>query len=356
MRSAYSSVRAHCHEYEQISINEQPEVTKTEVEILSKFDRFEMVSYNPATFSGRLGVKPLQHVVPFARATVVFVSQVAVGLNLTEIRCFKLETNNVRRLSISRASPVLLCSPSIVDVDGSKVPLLSSGPVHVCRDDYSREWVQCLDIRGVDESSFEKWERGARTSGPARQVSARPFAVVVPEMSDNHWDTTLRDLGVYISNLHAMAADTFAPVISAHFSSLHRNTIVLGSPIQNHFHDMLANQNNTAAASAVRWSQDGSSFTIDNLPCNPFDEPGTAVVYLSPFWDEQASSDMKDEQGDGGTARLTLVVAGTDEKGSLLAARLAQPTIPPMTRAPFTNLVPDWVSSVPLCIKSNCVA
>jgi len=215
--------------------------------------------------------------------------------------------------------------------------------------------VQCLDIRASDENSFEKWERGARTSGPARQVSARPFAVVVPEMSDNQWDTTLRDLGVYISNLYAMAADTFTPVVSAHFLSLHRNMIVLGSPVQNHFHNILANQNNTSAASAVRWSQDGSSFTIDNLPCKPFDEPGTAVVYLSPFWDKQDSSEMDDEQG-GGTARLALVVAGTNEKGSLLAARLAQPTIPPMTRAPFTNLVPDWVSSVPLCIVSTSVA
>lgn len=37
------------------------------------------------------------------------------------------------------------------------------------------------------------------------------------------------------------------------------------------------------------------------------------------------------------------MVAGTDDAGLALASRLAQPTIPPMTRAPFTNQVPDYV-------------
>ena len=38
-----------------------------------------------------------------------------------------------------------------------------------------------------------------------------------------------------------------------------------------------------------------------------------------------------------------LVLAANSARGLRNVARLAAPTIPPMTRAPFTNLAPDWL-------------
>ena len=38
-----------------------------------------------------------------------------------------------------------------------------------------------------------------------------------------------------------------------------------------------------------------------------------------------------------------MVVTGSDAKGFWAALSMALPTIPPMARAPFTNLVPDWM-------------
>ena len=66
------------------------------------------------------------------------------------------------------------------------------------------------------------------------------------------------------------------------------------------------------------------------------------------MWEEEEEEEQGDEEACANdevekAARLVLIVAGTDAEGLMLAARLAQPTIPPMTRAPFTNQVPDFV-------------
>ena len=44
---------------------------------------------------------------------------------------------------------------------------------------------------------------------------------------------------------------------------------------------------------------------------------------------------------------LALVVDGSDVRGLRDALALGEPTIPPMARSPFTNLVPDYVVTGP---------
>ena len=95
-----------------------------------------------------------------------------------------------------------------------------------------------------------------------------------------------------------------------------------------------------------------------------YNEPGTGLIFTAPLWHQR--------KGDAGGAGLALVIAGTDAAGFRLAMQLvralvvttrvgvvtllyclssswtmtglqALPTIPPMTRAPFSNLVPDFV-------------
>ena len=60
----------------------------------------------------------------------------------------------------------------------------------------------------------------------------------------------------------------------------------------------------------------------------------TKSVTCAPYkvWNERASK-----------PRLLMVVAGTDDDGVAAAMKLAEPTIPPMMRAPFSNQLPDYV-------------
>ena len=44
---------------------------------------------------------------------------------------------------------------------------------------------------------------------------------------------------------------------------------------------------------------------------------------------------------------LILLVAGTDTEGLRIALRLAEPTIPPMMRSPFSNQIPDFIVTGP---------
>jgi hypothetical protein len=64
-----------------------------------------------------------------------------------------------------------------------------------------------------------------------------------------------------------------------------------------------------------------------------FSERGLGVVSTAGWWDARAAV--------GSRARLALVLAATDADGLWGLLRLAEPTIPPMTRAPFSNLFPD---------------
>jgi hypothetical protein len=88
---------------------------------------------------------------------------------------------------------------------------------------------------------------------------------------------------------------------------------------------------------------------------------GDGVVFLAPLRscidpDRAASSGtigtigsatgaLGFEKGFGPRAgELALVVAALDAEGFRNAMQLAVPTIPPMTRAPFTNYIPDFVA------------
>jgi hypothetical protein len=59
------------------------------------------------------------------------------------------------------------------------------------------------------------------------------------------------------------------------------------------------------------------------------------VVSTAGWWDARAPP--------GSRARLALVLAATDADGVWGLLRLAEPAIPPMVRAPYSNLYPDFV-------------
>lgn len=475
-----------------------PEVSATEVALLPEAPgaTFRLVCHNPATFSGRAGIRPLQLEVTGARSTIQFlpisrydtpISQAEQsssplplssskasrgdGYPRVQQQCWMLKTSNVNRVRIAASSPVVAphcvhysasdngstssvsSSSAMIWVDGnlvdlsawlgpndmaavSSMKLRKHGCAHICKKgeqnaSKATRWELCFwsnKTASREENSFQRVDRGPSTYGPARQISAVPFALVygtnfsvtsakakrkASTMSklNNERVTTeevgrrsspgatlLSDFAVYVANLHAMAADTFAPVFSdedalqamatkrvagggsppsaAHFSleSLmrKRNVIAIGSPFQNSFlatklgdaqrKVRLDREGTTVKArSAVTWiprsqlrsnastaimsSTIDAAFRIEGSPCGVFDEPGTGILYLAPWWDHDSEPEaaIANDHRDTGVPRMILVAAGTDMAGTELAVRLATPTIPPMTRAPFTNLLPDWI-------------
>jgi len=63
-----------------------------------------------------------------------------------------------------------------------------------------------------------------------------------------------------------------------------------------------------------------------------FSGPEIGVIFTLPHWDPELAK-----------AELYLVVAGLGESGLRNVMGLAEPTIPPMMRAPFSNQVPDFM-------------
>jgi hypothetical protein len=63
------------------------------------------------------------------------------------------------------------------------------------------------------------------------------------------------------------------------------------------------------------------------------------------WWDSRSEGGRAGDVDDllGTPARLALVLASTDASGLASLLRLAVPTIPPMVRAPYSNLVPDFL-------------
>ena len=73
-----------------------------------------------------------------------------------------------------------------------------------------------------------------------------------------------------------------------------------------------------------------------------FSGPGIGLVTTFPM---QRGLNLNVSAGQGG--QLGLLVAGSDAQGLRDALTMGQPTIPPMVRAPYTNMQPDFVVTGP---------
>ena len=64
-----------------------------------------------------------------------------------------------------------------------------------------------------------------------------------------------------------------------------------------------------------------------------FHRPGYGLIALLPFRSKAKNKNHS----------LVLLIAGTDSNGLRNALMLAEPTIPPMMRSPYSNQIPDFV-------------
>ena len=198
-------------------------------------------------------------------------------------------------------------------------------------------WVNCTSI-----STFG--ERAPSTYGPARQVFASPFIVIVgtnATKTKNVNNNLLEAGGRYIANLHYASTDTrtilyrdFEVSNIFYFKYVKRkmlNMILVGGPDVNDISKRFYKESKFKLPVFF----EGSFFYLGKCK---FDHPGHGVITVLPF-----------ENGEDGnnSIGLILLVAGTDTEGLRIALRLAEPTIPPMMRSPFSNQIPDFIVTGP---------
>ena len=228
-----------------------------------------------------------------------------------------------------------------------------------------------------DPDAYERLERGPATAGPMRAVTASPFFIVVGTSGPADATAAYLHAAMFLAQLHAAASEALAPIVNDTQLSLRTcthqqqqqeeeeevaegpsslclppgsNLVLLGSSAHNSVTRALAagaagsrtfpiefHPEEAAAAGAGAWG--GFSVPLSRGGFAPprqrvtFSERGLGVVSTAGWWDARAAV--------GSRARLALVLAATDADGLWGLLRLAEPTIPPMTRAPFSNLFPD---------------
>eukprot|EP00117_Sycon_ciliatum_P018872 scpid32260/ scgid17292/ len=274
---------------------------------------FLLTVVNPAFQGSVRGVAVVQQILALRQSTVKITIQPGRG---------SLRTVNVRRLSFSEpAIAPAQWSGRKVDIDGSDVSALiksvtADKAVQLCRPTLSDKWGQCKDAEN---------ERLASTMGPARRVAERPFLIVVGTSGSSEDTASLHQAALYIANLFFLMSDTLAPVI--HDSKLSPETaakynlIIVGGPQLNSFAE--------SALSRVPISVGKGGIQLQHCT---YKNPQSGALVLTPH---------------GAADGLALVLAGNTVQGVLNVASLATPTIPPMARSPFSNLIPDYLVTGP---------
>jgi dienelactone hydrolase len=325
---------------------------------------FVLTVLNPAGSHGRGGFRVLQQLIPYR------LSQVHVSIQSGDENAVQLRTSNVRRFRVDLTqlfrSEELDKEQKVLKftVNGHSLALKWDTPLaarDICR--YENPRLVEIDSRGeevdggaggeptwrvCDEGRYTKSERGPNTYGPARQVFASPFRVIVG--TDNICEAMERMVhaaGAYIVNTHFTSTDTFATLMEdSSFTytaeSTSSNLVFIGGPELNkassdYFQDIRARNLPHPPISFEKHSGDDKGIHPFNLGKCVYNESGYGLLYIAPLW-----TGLGDD-GETGQNKLVMFLAGTDSIGLSNILQFAEPTIPPMMRAPFTNQVPDYI-------------
>ncbi|XP_038066251.1 uncharacterized secreted protein ARB_06907-like [Patiria miniata] len=268
---------------------------------------------NPALGEGLFGVRVLRQKVPFRMSTV------QIRFSGKQAR---LTTGNVAALSFSEVGRLLLpWREREIQVDGQQHCFHGTGEpkqeMRICRNDKG-SW----DVYSEDPLA-SLTHRGPANLGPARRVAENPF-LIVSGTRDKSLSAKLLQLAVYVANLFYLTSDTVAMVTQDHTLSeeiaASHNLIVIGGPSENSWAQTFLNMVPLTA------TENG----LELGDC-VFKEKRTGALFLAPHHD----------------GRLALVLMGNSLQGIEDVVHLASPTIPPMTRSPFSNLIPDFVLTGP---------
>ena len=175
-------------------------------------------------------------------------------------------------------------------------------------------------------TTYEQNQRGPATYGPARNAVARSWLLVVGTDADEAEQHALANIAVYIAVQHFAAQDTTVAVVN--------DTESLNDPrIGNHSLVFIGGPNvNRMTRQLTRTAGvhfEGSTFTLGG--CH-FSEPGIGLI-----------STASHRAPTTGEQMLDMIVAGTDITGIRTVSEYSFSSNQQLTRAPFTNMLPDFL-------------
>ena len=310
---------------------------------------YTLTASNPASFAGRGGWRLVQ-----ARRAG---RPAALRFGPRSDGSVELGSTNLRRLAAPRSE--LRALPEGSTLDGQSVRALvdaagggggggGGGTISLCRLRGGRAW-EAGDA-ACGGASWGEAERRPETGGPIKQVIQSRARIVVGGGErggdgGGAMGRQLAALGTYLANLFVLTSDASPPLDLDYDLDLDRdldgdldggadeggggNLILLGSPRHNNATRRLAAYW-ARVGHAFGWADgaDGAERMVVGGCALPAD--GVGALVLGP------------REGGG----LALVVSG-DVGGVRDALSVAQPTIPPMARAPFSSLLPDFLVTGP---------
>ncbi|CAH1263723.1 Hypp2753 [Branchiostoma lanceolatum] len=281
---------------------------------------YTLTVLNPASVEGGRGIQVLQQTVPMRTSTIKVEFQPGQAILVTQnVLRFRLYEPDLRPVGWAERT---------LQVDGVTIPdsrNVTDGGVTICKKDVYRlvlptssgTWSLCSNGESFGQ-------RGPHNMGPARRVAEHRFIIVTGTRGPASVTAQLERLGVYLANLFHLTSDTTAPVVKdtelrTEDAELH-NLIVIGGPQENSWAEGFID--------TVPLSWDEKGMTLGD--CR-FTHPRTGALFLARH------------AGKG----LSLVLMGNSLSGVEDVVQLGRPTIPPMTRSPFSNLVPDFILTGP---------
>ncbi|XP_072171857.1 uncharacterized protein [Diadema setosum] len=279
---------------------------------------FTLTVVNPALGEGLRGVSVIQQVVPFRTSTI--------QMDLTE-ESAELRTKNVARF--------LLRDLQYVPYQWKQVNKILVDGIEFSEDDIGIFFTEeenavqfCLTEQGVwkvchDNIMMDDRQRSPVNYGPARRIAESKF-IIVTGTKNKETKATILHLAVYLANLFFLTSDAVAMVmedsaLQDDVAALH-NLIIVGGPAENLWAEQFLDK------VPISTNEDGLL-----LGRCRFSDPLTGALFLAPHQ----------------SGRLVLALMGNSLQGLVDIMRLASPTIPPMTRSPFSNMVPDYVITGP---------
>ncbi|GFO46042.1 afadin-and alpha-actinin-binding protein [Plakobranchus ocellatus] len=287
----------------------------------SQTETFTLVVMNPALGEGLKGIVVLQQQVPLRRSTIqVHTDGISASFVTENILCFQIKDGPLPNRSLNIHSLKTLKLDGIT-VDFSRI----SPPYIMCRNSRagSNEWEHAPNLY---QETSDIALRGPHNYGPARRIAERPFIIVVGTRTGN---AILLQHAVYIANQFLATSDTSVPIKED--KSVRKedrenfNLIVIGSPKEN----LLAQDFLDLLPDLQLKGEEKPRLRV-GTSCQ-YEDPHTGILTLAP-------------QGSKG---LALLLMGLSPQGLEDVVKLATPTIPPMARSPFSNLLPDFVITGP---------
>ena len=312
MRAFFKKVRRHEFDENETDIN--------------MWKEFSLIIYNPASVSSKDGIRILQQITSLQKSTIktkcFFLSDISSNRS-----CYcSLESTNVRRIQIALNRLYTFVNDfdktsTTIQVDHSKFETVSVADtiLELCLvSEISYSWQRCSD-----SGTYDLYQRSPLTYGPIRQAFEQPFRIVYGTTGTEEMKNQYMDWALYLANTWYMTGDVTAEILSDQDVIIYdQNILLLGDERSNRWtnHFMQSNKDRIDFKLSSGYVQLG--------PCVFSGQVG--FMSLFPIIHETRTT-------------LGVLVGGTTLRSMFDVIMLSKPTIPPMTRQPFSNTFPDFI-------------